>query len=173
MSQKAEATATTDEGYFEPLIKKAGGYLEQSKWYLGAGVAFVGSVVGLKAVGVEFARLEWIIAGSLSIPVICAFFSVTLPQLRARAREKRLDKRLVVGETESTYFRIGPYETEDQARFRRADNAHEDVLKWFRDSKKGILFLTGNSGTGKSSLLNAHVLPRLEDPDKTTPSCCV
>lgn len=63
----------------------------------------------------------------------------------------------------SGYFRIGPYlENErDMARFSRADRAHEKVLEWVQSSPAIPLYLTGDSGSGKSSLLNSFVIPKL------------
>ncbi|MBV8868620.1 MAG: leucine-rich repeat domain-containing protein, partial [Acetobacteraceae bacterium] len=63
------------------------------------------------------------------------------------------------------YFRIGPYldTAEDRARFDRADRAHEKVLDWVKRSTSVPLYLTGDSGSGKSSLLNAFVLPALRE----------
>jgi hypothetical protein len=61
------------------------------------------------------------------------------------------------------YFRIGPYLDTDKDRnsFTRADKAHEKVLWWLRQSTSMPLYLTGDSGSGKSSLLNTFVLPAL------------
>ncbi|MGH8574145.1 MAG: AAA family ATPase, partial [Gammaproteobacteria bacterium] len=61
------------------------------------------------------------------------------------------------------YFRIGPYlgTPEDLARFDRADQAHKKVLDWVPQASAVPLYLTGDSGSGKSSLLNAFVLPSL------------
>jgi hypothetical protein len=58
------------------------------------------------------------------------------------------------------YFRLAPRETGDE--FARADNKHEEILRWLRESKEPVLYLTGQSGSGKSSLLDAWVAPRLD-----------
>jgi hypothetical protein len=65
----------------------------------------------------------------------------------------------------SGYFRTGPYfdNPEDRARFSRADRAHEKVLSWIESSTRVPLYLIGDSGSGKSSLLNAFVLPTLRE----------
>jgi hypothetical protein len=70
-----------------------------------------------------------------------------------------------VGSVPSGYFRIGSYlnTSEDRARFARADRAHEKVLAWIDQSAGLPLYLTGGSGSGKSSLLNASVLPALRE----------
>jgi hypothetical protein len=61
------------------------------------------------------------------------------------------------------YFRIGPYldTAEDRAKFDRADRIHEKALNWLRSADATPLYLTGDSGSGKSSVLNAFVLPAL------------
>jgi Leucine-rich repeat (LRR) protein len=82
---------------------------------------------------------------------------------RSRRALQRLAVRL--GAEQSGYFRIGPYLdiAEDRARFDRADRAHEKVLSWIERSANVPLYLTGDSGSGKSSLLNASVLPALRE----------
>ena len=62
------------------------------------------------------------------------------------------------------YFRIGPYldTGEDRAKFDRADRIHEKILDWIRRADAIPLYLTGDSSSGKSSVLNAFVLPALE-----------
>jgi hypothetical protein len=57
------------------------------------------------------------------------------------------------------YFLIGPYP--EGREFRRADGMHDKVLGWVRQSRERVLILTGQSGTGKSSLLQAFVIPQL------------
>jgi hypothetical protein len=70
------------------------------------------------------------------------------------------------------FFRVGPYRdtAEDQAAFDRADRAHQKVLDWLLRSVAVPLYLTGDSGSGKSSLLNAYVLPQLRQQGWTVVS---
>ena len=65
--------------------------------------------------------------------------------------------------TPDDYFRIGPYQntTEDAQAYSRADRAHERVLNWIVGARSMLLYLTGDSGVGKSSLLSASVVPAL------------
>jgi predicted GTPase len=49
----------------------------------------------------------------------------------------------------------------DRAQFDRADQAHKKVLDWIKQTSGLPLYLTGDSGSGKSSLLNTFVLPGL------------
>ncbi|MDB5984922.1 MAG: High-affinity carbon uptake protein Hat/HatR [Pseudomonas sp.] len=64
-----------------------------------------------------------------------------------------------------SYFKIGPYNSspEDQEQFSRSDGAHSKVAKWIMQSHAATLYLTGDSGAGKSSLLMASVLPLLRN----------
>ena len=63
------------------------------------------------------------------------------------------------------YFRIGPYEntTADCETFNRADQAHKKVFEWIVGRPDVPLYLTGDSGSGKTSLLQASVLPKLRE----------
>jgi hypothetical protein len=77
-------------------------------------------------------------------------------------------QRLAVqaGIEQSGYFHIGPYlnSAEDRTKFDRGDRAHEKFLGWIERSVRVMpLYLTGDSGSGKSSLLNAFVVPALRD----------
>jgi hypothetical protein len=85
---------------------------------------------------------------------------------RAKSAERTL-KALATrdGAEQSGYFGIGPYldTDEDQKKFDRPDRAHERVLSWIECCTNVPLYLTGDSGSGKSSLLNAFVLPSLRE----------
>jgi hypothetical protein len=86
------------------------------------------------------------------------FFTHTLPTLLERRRKDRLAQ--ITGSTRPGYFQLAP--REDEESFQRADGKHDEVLKWLRQSPYRVLYLTGSSGAGKSSLLTAWVLPKLE-----------
>ena len=85
---------------------------------------------------------------------------------RAESAERTL-KTLATrdGAEQSGYFRIGPYldTADDQKKFDRADRAHVRVLDWIERSANVPLYLTGDFGSGKTSLLNAFVLPTLRE----------
>jgi hypothetical protein len=76
--------------------------------------------------------------------------------------EKRRKARLalITGSVQPGYFQLAP--REDETTFQRADGKHDEVLKWLRQPSARVLYLTGSSGAGKSSLLAAWVLPKLE-----------
>src|SRR5262249_17020018 len=82
-------------------------------------------------------------------------------------RNRRILKALAVksGIEQTGYFRIGPYQDtiEDRTKFSRPDRAEAKVLQCINKSSQVPLYLTGDSGCGKSSLLNAFVLPKLRE----------
>lgn len=69
------------------------------------------------------------------------------------------------------YFRLLPYQISDQAHYQRADNLHIEVKNWLTQSQRSLLYLSGESGAGKSSLLNAYLIPELEQDGYTVISC--
>ena len=83
----------------------------------------------------------------------------------ARNRRKLQEFAVKTTREEPGYFRIGPYQdtVEDRKKFRRPDRAEEKVLQWIDGTPSVPLYLLGDSGSGKSSLLNAFVLPRLRE----------
>lgn len=66
---------------------------------------------------------------------------------------------------ENRYFRTAPYgeSSEDRAAYTRADGAHETALRWLLDAREHLLYLTGTSGCGKTSMLNAYIVPHLRE----------
>ena len=82
-------------------------------------------------------------------------------------RDKKAKQKLAVqtGTQQTGYFRIGPYlDTElDRTRFSRPDRAEEKALDWIKKASHLPLYFTGDSGSGKSSLLNASLLPKLRE----------
>lgn len=81
----------------------------------------------------------------------------TIPALIEQNRKKRLTE--ITGNLRSGYFRLMP--REDAATFFRADGKHQEVLEWLEKPLAPLLYLTGQSGSGKSSLLAAWVIPNL------------
>jgi hypothetical protein len=82
---------------------------------------------------------------------------------RSAARQRLL--AVAPASVPAGYFRIGPYtgSAANRAAFRRADGAHHAVLAWLKATSGAPLYLTGQSGCGKSSLLQAFVLPGLRE----------
>jgi hypothetical protein len=105
----------------------------------------------------------WVaIALIAAFPVLALVLS-TIPTIIDQ-RRIRLYSQLG-GSLQPGYFTLRPRETEQG--FERADNAHIDILSWIEASTAQVLYLTGASGTGKSSLLAAWVLPKLKQAGHT------
>jgi hypothetical protein len=97
------------------------------------------------------------------LPILIVVSQVAL-EWGSRSRQRVLQRLALQTNTgPSGYFRIGPYldTKEDRDQFVRADRAHEKVRDWIMQSSTSPLYLTGDSGSGKSSLLGAFVLPAL------------
>src|SRR5208283_1498509 len=103
-------------------------------------------------------RPFWILVSLLAAPLVLALVFQAIPELVDRRRRKRLTE--IAGHLQAGYFQLAP--REDEASFTRADGKHEEILRWLEQRTSPILYLTGLSGSGKSSLLAAWVLPRLE-----------
>lgn len=95
-----------------------------------------------------------------ALPVAVLIFH-TIPTLIEQHRKRRLTQ--ITGNLRSGYFRLIP--REDQATFTRADGKHEEVLEWLEKARSPLLYLTGQSGSGKSSLMAAWVIPHLLQED--------
>jgi hypothetical protein len=104
---------------------------------------------------------RWLLSALLAAPVILALVFQAIPELVDRRRRKRLTE--ITGHLQPGYFQLAP--REDEASFTRADGKHEEILRWLEQQTSPIVYLTGLSGSGKSSLLAAFVLPKLERKD--------
>lgn len=104
----------------------------------------------------------WVFYGVVyGLPVVTIVFQLGR-ETWDRWHTKKIRERVISGEViEPAYFRLTPYTARDHRRFWRADGTHLAVLSWIEDAKSPILYLTGASGTGKSSLLEAYCLPEL------------
>ena len=114
--------------------------------------------------GVSLRSMPWLgVPLLIGLPSLAVTAQAALEWRAERQRRKMQDLAIKPSEVLHGYFRIGPYlGTEaDQQEFHRADRAHEKVLAWIQRSSSLPLYLTGDSGSGKSSLLNAFVLPNL------------
>jgi hypothetical protein len=131
--------------------------------FMGQITAYLGAVT---AAVLAFQKLNeplrsvppWVRALIISSPVVLAFTLHTIPALLAERRKKRL--REISGDLKPAYFSLAP--RDDEASFQRADNKHNEVHQWVQKKAGSVLYLTGASGSGKSSVLAAWVLPRLK-----------
>ena len=98
------------------------------------------------------------------IPIGLVLAGYTLPAwLRRKKKQYLIDLKDEI--IPPDYFRLTPYEAKDADTFTRADGMHESVLQWLEEGDNGILYLSGESGTGKSSLLSGYVIPKLNDTE--------
>jgi len=137
-----------------------------AKSWVGLLTAYIGIVT---AAIIAFQKLPeplksaplWLRVTLLAAPLVFALAFQAIPELIDRRRRKRLTE--ITGHLQAGYFQLAPRENE--ATFTRADGKHEEILRWLEQRNSPILYLTGLSGSGKSSLLSAWVLPRLERKD--------
>lgn len=97
------------------------------------------------------------------VPILVVIIQLTREAID-RIRARRMRERVIQNEvTEPGAFLLTPYGADSRAQFPRPDNALEDVISLIKNSTEPLLYLTGSSGAGKSSLLAAAVIPSLED----------
>ncbi len=115
-------------------------------------------------VGPELDRFRdtnpWLFWAALAVPLVAvAIFSV-VPTILRGFRERRLhalirnDAPVAPG-----YFRLTPYEEGEP--FSRPDGATDRVLHWIESTRCPVLYLSGASGSGKTSLVQAGIAPSL------------
>lgn len=107
----------------------------------------------------------WAYGLLIGLCVLAVIAQVVQEALAEKTRRAMQMLAVKPGAKQTGYFRIGPYlnTIEDRAKFKRADQAERRVLEWIERSDQAPLFLCGDSGSGKSSLLNAYVLPKFKE----------
>ena len=104
--------------------------------------------------------LFWI---ALTGPLVVILLFSILPLFWRTLRERRMKAAIISGgpQFKGGYFRLYPYGETDRDAFTRLDGADIKCENWLRSTKAPLLYMSGASGVGKSSLLAAHVLPKL------------
>lgn len=107
-------------------------------------------------------RLQWAVYGAL---FILAIWTCSLVVYRLAMRQRAVASDI----GDFGHFRLTPYTDSDQEQFFRPDDIPSEALHWIRTAKDPILYLAGKSGTGKTSLLNAWLVPELTkvEPEAT------
>src|SRR5271165_249685 len=143
-------------------ITTATRWLTETRQYLAA-CALVVTAAGTLWFAVAKAKLPIEVLYAAPVPFLLVFCFTTLPRWLAERRKRWLIGRISPDtDLNEAYFQIGPYRASQHTRYHRTDNAHRLILEWFVGSSAPILILTGESGTGKSSLLEAYLVPELE-----------
>jgi hypothetical protein len=117
----------------------------------------------------DVAELEQVVGGSafwslMAVPLVAILLFSALPVAWRAWREHGLKMLALEGAEHSPgYFRLFPYGAADRAEFKRLDGADATIAAWLQAAPAPLLYLSGASGVGKSSLLGAHVVPQLGD----------
>src|ERR1035438_8122608 len=122
-------------------------------------------VLAIAPTGYAFNKLEPALKGFspsvqvviVAVPLLFALLLQATPKILARRRRRLLTS--VPGHLQPGYFQLAP--RDERTAFDRADGKHSEVLRWLSEVKYPVLYLTGLSGSGKTSLLVAWVLPKL------------
>ena len=100
--------------------------------------------------------------GALGGPLLLVMLFSVIPTIRRGVRERRLHPLATRdGQVQEGYYRLRPYEEADAEAYKRPDGAVEEVVAWLKQANSTVLYLSGASGTGKTSLVNAGVIPAL------------
>jgi hypothetical protein len=96
-------------------------------------------------------------------PVV--FFIKTVNNLPKKLISSKHRKWMIEGKSLPGYYHTGPYVGSRLEYYHRDDGAHKPILDLIVDKKESILVLTGESGVGKTSVLNGLVIPALNDTE--------
>ncbi len=102
---------------------------------------------------------KWTPIIPIIITICLLFFFNILPVIR-RKSELNLRPR---GEPDKNYFTTSPRKDDAYNFF---STGYEPYLEWLHYPKSHVLYLTGSSGSGKSSLINAYLAPKLRENSK-------
>jgi hypothetical protein len=148
-----------------------GSLLGQATILVGMVLIYVAALVLLSKYGLDELKKLYDAVGWLAFwPIITAplvvilLFSM-LPTAWRALRERRLKATVIGGDVQFKpgYFRLHPYGAADRETFKRLDGADDTMLGWLKSADKSLLYLSGASGVGKSSVLAAKALPQLRD----------
>jgi hypothetical protein len=105
----------------------------------------------------------------IAVIIVCFTF-MFLSFFRGRRGVSRKGERLsgpsgVETTDNRNYFLLRPYGREDYERFRRPDCIGDVILSDIREKKFNIYYVCGKEGVGKTSIINAFIVPKLEKED--------
>jgi hypothetical protein len=153
-----------------------GWFREMKQYFVSLGVAITAFVAFQAILADKLGVPKWA-AWLAFIPPVVVFLCKTVPRLLEWRHERvfvitaeKDATKAITSASAASYFLIGPYGEERRGKYMRADGMHVTVLDWLQKTDERTLILTGLSGTGKSSLLNAFVIPALRE---SKPPCTV
>ena len=151
--EAASSTAPTSIGGLNQIVKDYG--------------ALIASVIGVAGAFAAFwdeSPLWQRLAVFGTVGLITAFAvyaQVIAPWIERRRRQRVIALVETDKPLKPATFRLRPYEESDHDSYSRPDGAHEKAVAWLEKAEAPFLYLTGFSGTGKSSLLQAWLIPEL------------
>ena len=142
--------------------------------WLGRGAALVaaaGSILIASGTGAEALPATVVAArgtllfglGAYVLPGIVVLAQLVTELAHARTVRRQRERVLRSEVVDAGYFRLVPYTAFDRDRFLRRDGADRRIRQWVEGATNPVLYLSGDSGVGKSSLLAASLLPSLRD----------
>ena len=161
MATQQEAAPTEAAGFLSQVTKLFDRF--------GALVTGVSGLAGAVALvwNAESELLRWSVLGVAGVICVFALATQAIAPWLARRRRQRVIELVETEEPPTpTTFRLRPYEERDHDGFDRPDDAHKRAVDWLDEAKATCLYLTGFSGTGKSSLLQAWLIPELAAADR-------
>ena len=169
---EASSATTTSVGKLNQVIKDFGALITTVVGVVSGVLLFWKEIVALWNESSWFIRIA--VFGVITLLVGFAVYAqIIAPWIEHRRRQRVIE---LVEKEESQRreaFRLRPYEERDHDGFDRPDNAHKKAVDWLDEAKATCLYLTGFSGTGKSSLLQAWLIPELAAADRPLRSVVV
>jgi Leucine-rich repeat (LRR) protein len=132
---------------------------EATKLYLQL-IALVAGIPGVfLLVALRWGVPFWLASVVCVVPALLLLLSL-VPAWRDRQNRRRAIAFGIRGQVKDPeYFRLTPYDQGSD--FRRADKVHEAVYDWLVGNPAPLLYLSGASGSGKSSIICGWVLPKI------------
>jgi len=106
-------------------------------------------------------REHIVLLASIGAALVFSIWAISIIILWINNKVEEKKENSVAIDSAFNAFRFMPYSGEDRDIFFRPDNAQEKIFEWVRSNEESILYLTGPSGAGKTSLLRAWLGPEL------------
>jgi len=155
----AAAPAAAPSGFLFQVLHSATDLVKSSKELVAAIVVLVATVGILINPGEKLPPGMRIWAAG-SLIGLCLLYGLIV-QLQRR-RQQRHRELLIAGHAHARHFLLAPRDAADHATFNLPGDTHLFVTAWLRAAPFPLLHLRGDSGTGKSSLIHAWIVPELE-----------